>query len=316
MTGSGAVVRHGRRPRYVHSTLAFGLLAWMTCMMASVVGFVASWQRPNKANMLVARRAGEKFEGKVAVTLGSYDKDAIVVDGVPRPDVSDKVIDAALAKKKAKKTKFERINFTGSGARLGMTLIIEMEGKYAEGHAKAKQSIPGTKMTGFELELKDDQPQPWSQFVTAIIEKGMGQMEEKTFGVTFPEDYKKEAFAGQTVDFKVLVREIGETRPIEPDTRPDEVQRAELASELRDQAESKANDLITKQIREALMESSVVDTETKTKNVAWAKFGPESERAMKWNFIQEEVARIENIKFPEVIPFLRSQAQINYAESK
>ena len=30
--------------------------------------------------------------------------------------------------------------------------------------------------------------------------------------------------------------------------------------------------------------------------MAWAKFGPESERAMKWNFIQEETCPAERFR--------------------
>lgn len=262
----------------------------------------------------VARWAssGAAFEGKVAVTLGPYKGGAIAVSGVPRPDVPETSIDSALAKKKATKTKFVRINFTGSGARLGLTVLIEMEAKYAEGHPKFKQPIPGTKINGYELELREDQPEPWRQFVKAIVERGMGQMEQKTFAVTFPEDYRKKDFAGMTVDFTVLVREIGETRHVEPDTRPDEEQRAELAKEIQEQAAKQSCEAIDKQIRAALLESSAVATESKTESVSWAKFGPESERALKWNCILEEVARTENIEFSETLPFLRAQAAIQY----
>merc|ERR1740121_270160 len=188
-----------------------------------------------------------------------------------------------------------------------------MEAKHAAGHPEQGATIPNTRLKGYELELKEGQPEPWRQFVTAITERGMGQMEEKTFPVAFPADYRKAAFAGKTVDFKVLVREIGEMRPIEPDTRPDSEQRADILAELREQAERRAHEAIDKQLKEALLSSSQVDTEAKTKNVAWAKFGPESERAMKWNFILEEVARQEGLEFAEVMRFLRAEADVHYA---
>jgi len=246
------------------------------------------------------------------VLLGPYRDGAISTTDVPRADVADAAVDAALKKKQATTSKFERINFTGSGARMGLTVKIEMEARYPAGHAKAGQMVPGTKMAGYKLELKESQPEPWRQFVAAVISKGMGQMEQKTFPVTFPEDYPKKDFAGGSLDFTVLVQEIGEMRPIEPDTRPEEVQREEVAQQLHEQAERASRSAIEKQVKAALMESSQVDTEAKTKAVTWAKFGPESERAMKWNFILEEIARMEDMPFDEVIPFLCAEADVQY----
>lgn len=246
------------------------------------------------------------------MVLGPYKNGAISVTNVPRVDVSEASVDKAFEKKKATTSKFERINFTGSGARMGLTVVIEMEARYPAGHAKAGQLVPGTKMAGFKLELKEDQPEPWKQFVAAVVSKGMGQMEQKTFPVTFPADYKKGDFAGSTLDFTVLVREIGEMRPVEPDTRPEVEQRNELAAQLQEQATRAARSVIEKQIKAVLMETSQVDTEAKTKAVTWAKFGPESERAMKWNFIVEEIARMEDISFDEVIPFLCAEADVEY----
>jgi len=261
----------------------------------------------------VAREAA--FEGKVAVMLGPYRDGAISAIDVTRPDVTEAAVDAALKKKQATTSKFERINFTGSGARMGLTARIEMEARYAAGHEKAGQLVPGTKMADYKLELKEGQPEPRKQFVAAVVAKGMGQMEQKTFPVTFPEDYSKADFAGQTLDFTVLVREIGEMRPIETDTRPVAVQREELAQQLQEQAVRASRSAIEKQVKVALMDSSQVDTEAKTKAVTWAKFGPESERAMKWNFILEEIARVEDISFDEVIPFLCREADVQYKAS-
>jgi len=281
--------------------------AWLPC------GRLRSGAVALRATAEKSGLQGEAFKGKVSVTLGPYKAGAMRVVGVPRPDVKDEAVEAALQKRRTTTRKFERINFTGSGARLGLTVKVEMDAKWSAGHPEAGQPIKGTKMSGFELELKEDQPEPWRQFVKAIVEKGMGQMEQKTFAVSFPADYKKADFAGKTADFTVLVREIGEMRPIEPDTRPDEVQKGEIAAKLRQDAEEKASDLIDQQIREGLLKSSAVDTEAKTKSVSWAKFGPESERAMKWNFILEEIGRAEGLPFEKVLPFLRAEADVQYA---
>lgn len=267
---------------------------------------------PPRSVALRAALDKDAFKGKVTITLGPYKGGAVKVTKVPRPEVQDKAIEAALQKRKKTTQKFERINFTGSGAGLGMAVKIEMEAKWSAGHPEAGKPIKGTKMADFDLELKEDQPEPWRQFVTAIVERGMGQMEQKTFPVAFPADYKKADFAGKTADFTVLVREIGELRPIEPDTRPDDVQRSEIAETMQQVAKDKSVELIDKQIKESLLASSAVDTEAKTKNVAWAKFGPESERAMKWNFIQEEISRAEGLPFEKVMPFLREEAAIEY----
>mmetsp|Transcript_19341 Transcript_19341/g.42194 ORF Transcript_19341/g.42194 Transcript_19341/m.42194 type:complete len:324 (-) Transcript_19341:63-1034(-) len=279
---------------------------------SSFVAILAPGRRACES-LLPRQAATAAFEGKVRVTLGPYKDGAISVSGVPSSRVEDAAIDAALTKKKARKSEFVRINFTGSGARLGLTVIIEMEARRGQGHPDKGASIPGTKMKDFQLELKEDQPEPWRQFVDAIVSRGMGQMEQKTFPVTFPADYRKADFAGTTVDFTVLVREIGELRPLAPDTRPEAEQREELAAELRTLAEKKSLEALDAKLREALLSSSQVDTEAKTKSVSWAKFGPQSEQAMKWNFILEEVARVEGIPFVDVLPFLRAQAAVTYA---
>lgn len=263
----------------------------------------------------MTRGAGQAFEGKVSVVLGPYKSGAIAAEQVPKTDVTDEAVDAALKKRKSTTNKFERINFTGSGARLGLTVKIDMEAKWGAGHAEKGMPIKGTKMAGYVLELTETQPEPWRQFVTAITERGMGQMEQKTFAVSFPEDYAKKDFAGKTVDFTVLVREIGEMRPIALDLRPDAEQLAELKAELKAAVQQRSNEAVDKAIREALLESSQVDTDAKTKSVSWAKFGPESERALKWNCIQEEVARVEGIPFAEVGAFLRAQADVHYLKA-
>mmetsp|Transcript_33275 Transcript_33275/g.95757 ORF Transcript_33275/g.95757 Transcript_33275/m.95757 type:complete len:327 (-) Transcript_33275:208-1188(-) len=273
------------------------------------------WVAPaRRGHGLVAMRAtSTSFEGKVAAKLGPYKAGAITAKDIPSPEVDAKIIDAALVKKKATTTKFERINFTGSGAKLGHTVVIEMEAKRGEGHPQRGAPIPGTKMKGYQLELKESQPDPWRQFVAAIIKAGMGQMESKTFPVSFPADYKKADFAGTTVDFTVLVLEIGELRPVAPDARPEAEQRAELEAELRQQAQLRTHTAIDVQIRAALLESSEVDTDAKTKSVSWAKFGDESEKSLKWTCILEEVSRNEGVPFDKVQDFLREQAIVQYA---
>eukprot|EP00850_Spirogloea_muscicola_P013336 SM000090S24298 [mRNA] locus=s90:142778:144009:+ [translate_table: standard] len=109
--------------------------------------------------------------------------------------VQQEDIDKSLKEKQAKTHSFERINFTGSGARLGHTVKINFEGKYAEG-ANAGQTVKGTKATMFELELKERNDEPWKTIVAEIIKAGMGQEESKSFVVTFPLDYKAKPLAG------------------------------------------------------------------------------------------------------------------------
>lgn len=284
--------------------LVFSLLSWKALEAKSWVTI----QRKSR----ITRQATPAFEGKVHVTLGPYSNKAIVIERVPRPFVSDAIVTTAFEKRKAKTSNFVRVDFTGSGARLGHTVLVDMEAKYGAGHREKGATIPGTKMIGFQLELKEDQPEPWKQFVAAITSRGMGQMEQKTFPVSFPQDYRKAEFAGVTADFTVLVREIGELRPVAPDLRPLAEQLQEMEAELNAQAQQKSEEVIDAGLRESLLSSSFVDTESKTKSVSWAKFGPESERAMKWNFILEELARVEGVGFADTLPFLRSQADVRY----
>ncbi|CAI5471414.1 unnamed protein product [Closterium sp. Yama58-4] len=253
-----------------------------------------------------------RTEQKVKVTLGPYTNKAIKATA-PRPKVAQETVDKALKAKLEKTHEFERTNFTGSGAKLGHTVKINFEGKYADG-PQAGQVVKGTKAAGYELHLAARDDEPWKTFVEQIVKQGMGQEESKTFVLTFPADYKAKALAGVKAQFTVTVKEIGIKKEIEKDPRPVDVQRAEIEQQLLAVEERKSNDVLDAQIKAALLESSEADVEKVAASVTWAKFGERSLKEFKWNVLQEEVSRLEGIPFDQVPAFLRSQADITYTD--
>lgn len=258
----------------------------------------------------VRAREEVRTEQKVRIVLGSYKGGAIAV-AIPKPKVTAEEIEKALATKTAKTSTLERINFTGSGAKIGHTVRCSFEGKYADGPNRG-QLVKGTKAANYELELKERDDEPWRSFVQEITKAGMGQEESKSFEMTFPADYKAKALAGVRARFTVTIHEIGVKKQLDADGRPPEAQRAELEAQLMAAAERASNDVADAQIRKALLESTDADVEKVAASVSWAKFGAKSLQDFKWNLILEEVARIEGVTFEQVPALLRSSAAITY----
>eukprot|EP00271_Cylindrocystis_brebissonii_P013009 TRINITY_DN32550_c0_g1_i1.p1 TRINITY_DN32550_c0_g1~~TRINITY_DN32550_c0_g1_i1.p1 ORF type:complete len:358 (+),score=60.98 TRINITY_DN32550_c0_g1_i1:58-1074(+) len=257
-------------------------------------------------------RAAEKVrtEQKVPVVLGPYRDGAIKVEA-PRPYVAPEDVDKALKAKVDQKFTLQRVNFTGSGAKLGHTVKLRFEGKYAEG-PNAGQLIKGTKSDNYELDLKERDDEPWSTFVKQIVKAGMGQEESKSFQLQFPADYKAAALAGIKANFTVTVKEIGVKTAIAEDLRSAGDQRTAVEAQLTASAERVSNDAIDEKIRALLLASSEADVEKIAASVTWAKFGEKSLADFKWNLLQEEIARVEDITFDEVPSFLRKQATITF----
>ncbi|GBG71860.1 hypothetical protein CBR_g10798 [Chara braunii] len=262
----------------------------------------------------VTEDTGEYSRGrtlqKVKVVLGPY-KGGVIKVKATKHEVTDEEVERAFKEKREKTHEFERINFTGSGAKLGHTVKINFEGKYAEG-PKSGQLIQGTKADMYDLELKERPDYPWKRFVEEITGTGMGQEESKTFMVVFPPDFKAPHLRNVKARFTVTVKAIGVKKELPKDTRPEHEQREEIKDELVAAEERKSNAQIDPEIRSALLESSEADVDKIASNVSWAKFGENSLKDFKWNLLMEEVARVENIAFEDVMPFLRREADISY----
>ena len=115
------------------------------------------FQRPTASVIQDASHEEEEQSGREdnrskKVTLGEYKNGAIRVEAV-KYKYTSKMLEAAEQKLASKTHQFERINFTGSGARLGHTVKVDISGKYLGGE-RAGMPIPGTTATMFELELK------------------------------------------------------------------------------------------------------------------------------------------------------------------
>eukprot|EP00897_Mesotaenium_endlicherianum_P007604 jgi/Mesen1/6872/ME000352S05934 len=288
--------------------------AWLSgsnLQMHSRKSSEGSSQKTHKAGPLHVVAAQEvRTEQKVRVVLGPY-KDGAISATAPSPVVTPELVEKTLAAKVAKTSTIERVNFTGSGAKIGHTIRIDFEGKYADG-PNAGQTIKGTKAANYELELKERDDEPWKSFVKSITEAGMGQEESKTFSVVFPADYKAKALANVKATFTATVKEIGVRKELTKDSRPVEEQRAQIQAELQANADRIANDALDSQIRTALLASSEADVEKMAASVTWAKFGEKSLQDYKWNVLQEEIARVESITFEQVPAFLRKQAKVTY----
>ncbi|GAQ84143.1 hypothetical protein KFL_001770290 [Klebsormidium nitens] len=251
-----------------------------------------------------------RTEQKVKIALGPY-KDGAIKVSAKKFEVSNDEIEKALKAKLGKTYDFERINFTGSGAKIGHMVKVSFEGKYSDG-PNAGQLIRGTKADFFELELQPREDDPWKTFVEQIVKNGMGQEESKSFTLTFPADYKAVPLRNVAARFTVTVHEIGIKKMLEKDPRPEAAIRADIEADLRATAERKTNDLIDQEVRRVLLETSEADVDKVAASVSWAKFGEKSLQDFKWNLLLEEVARNEKIEFEEAKAFLRRQATVNF----
>lgn len=272
-------------------------------------GAVAMRARTQKFRVFSVNRdptVERQKDSKVDVKLGEYKNGTLRICVEPAV-VDEAAVDAELKKKMETTYKLNRVNFTGSGAKMGHTVKIDMEGKYAEG-PQAGQSVPGTTANMFELELTEGKTGIWKDFVSEIVSKGMGQMESKTFVVTFPSDYPKEQLRDVGVRFTVTVKEISEREELEKDTRPVAEQRAEVWAEFEAAAKRKQEDEMDLAIRAVLEQTCQADTKKIADSVSWAKFGPKSMAEFTWNLILEEISKVEGIPFHEVASFLRAQA--------
>jgi FKBP-type peptidyl-prolyl cis-trans isomerase (trigger factor) len=263
-----------------------------------------------EANSFTEEYSRGRTEQKVKIKLGPY-KDGAIKVFAKKFEVSNDEIEKALKAKLGKTYDFERINFTGSGAKIGHMVKISFAGKYADGPNEG-QLIKGTKADFFQLELQPREDDPWKTFVEQIVKNGMGQEESKTFTLTFPADYKAAPLRNVRARFTVTVHEIGIKKMLDKDPRPDGVIRAEIEADLRATAERKTNDLIDTEVRKVLLQTSEADVEKVASSVSWAKFGEKSLQDFKWNLLLEEVARNEKIEFEEAKAFLRQNASVTF----
>jgi len=247
-------------------------------------------------------------DSKVEVKLGQYKNGALQIYVEPAV-VDEAAVDAELKKKLAATYKLNRVNFTGSGAKMGHTVKINMEGKFADG-PKAGQTVPGTSANMFELELSEGKTGIWKDFVSEIVSKGMGQEEQKSFVVTFPSDYAKEQLRDVNVRFTVTVREISQREELAKDLRPVEEQRAEIWATHEAAAKRAQEDAMDLAIRSVMEGTCEADTKKIADSVSWAKFGPKSMAEFTWNLIVEEISIVEKISFNEVAAFLRANATL------
>jgi trigger factor len=135
------------------------------------------------------------FEVYPEVVMGD-----ISASHVARPvtKVGESDVEATLATLRKQRAKYER---TERAAAEGDLVNIDFEGLIAG------QPFEGNKASNFTVVLGENRMLP--DFEAAIV--GMKAGEQKTFPLTFPQDYA-EAVKGKTADFTVTVNEVAEPR--------------------------------------------------------------------------------------------------------
>ncbi|HEX3096280.1 MAG TPA: trigger factor [Usitatibacter sp.] len=142
------------------------------------------------------------FEVYPEVVMGD-----VAASQVSRPvtKVQDRDVEATLATLRKQRAKYER---TERAAAEGDLVNIDFEGLIAG------QPFEGNKASNFTVVLGENRMLP--DFEAAIA--GMKAGEQKTFPLTFPQDYA-EAVKGKTADFTVTVNEVAEPKlpPLDAD---------------------------------------------------------------------------------------------------
>jgi trigger factor len=135
------------------------------------------------------------FEVYPEVVMGD-----ITASKVARPvtKVGESDVEATLATLRKQRAKYER---TERAAANGDLVNIDFEGLIAG------QPFEGNKASNFTVVLGENRMLP--DFEAAIV--GMKAGEQKTFPLTFPQDYA-EAVKGKTADFTVTVNEVAEPK--------------------------------------------------------------------------------------------------------
>jgi trigger factor len=136
------------------------------------------------------------FEVYPEVVMGD-----IAARKVSRPvtKVEDRNVESTLATLRKQRAKFERVE---RAAAEGDLVNIDFEGLIAG------QPFDGNKAANFTVVLGEKRMLP--DFEAALA--GMKAGEQKTFPLTFPQDYA-EAVKGKTADFTVTVNQVAEPRP-------------------------------------------------------------------------------------------------------
>eukprot|EP00903_Cladosiphon_okamuranus_P013286 g12385.t1 len=247
--------------------------------------------------------AGSLDETKgVKVDLAEYKGGAVTVR-VPRIEITDAQVEAALQKSK-KPYKLIPVRFVEEGGtKMGHTVIMNWDAKVNG------RPVSGATKENFELEFKEGHDEPWATF-TEKMAVGMGQMETKVFPATFPDDFEVEGLRGKEALVQVVVKNIARKEVKEPETRSDDELRVALRAKGEQTVKSRTDKAVDEQVKKFLLDSCKVDADKVLNAVSWAKFGEQSTLDFKWNCIKEKIAVVEGIEPREVMELLRKEAQV------
>jgi len=284
--------------------------------MASVLRAAAAagglHQCPSAAQPRRAAARGSAKSAKVAVRLCDYTAGAIRVAAERAAALDEEALEAEVQEELDRTHELVRVNFTGSGASLGHTVQLEMKACYADGELK-NQPVPGL-TADISLDLQEGNPFPLNIFTEQIVEQGMGQMESKTFGVTFPSDWKSERLQNVGVLFTVMIKEIAQKRALPPRSEEErDTIRAEIEGRHAELAARETAKQLDLAIRESLLQNCAVDTQKTVESVSWAKFGEASTKDYAYNMILEEIGAREGLSsVDEVKKLLRDEAEVTW----
>jgi len=198
----------------------------------------------------VAAAAGGKnveftatFEVYPEVAVGDLSKFEVTRPGT---DVTDADIDKTLETLRRQRAKYEPVE---RAAQDGDLVNIEFEGLIAG------QPFEGNKASNFTVVIGEGRMLP--AFEAALV--GMRAGEQKTFPITFPQDYA-EALRGKTADFTVTVNQVA--NPILPPLDADLARQLGVESgdldQLRREVRQNVEKEVTKRIR-SLIKEQVMD---------------------------------------------------------
>ncbi|CAN0001470.1 unnamed protein product [Ascophyllum nodosum] len=272
---------------------------------AAANGAPSSQRRSQSSRMM----AGALDETKgVSVGLGDYKDGSITVE-MPRMEISDAQVEAALAASK-KPYRLIPVRFVEEGGtKMGHTVIMDWEAKVNG------ELVHGAKKENFELELKEGHTDPWNTFSSKIA-VGMGQMETKVFPVLFPNDFEIEGLRGKEALVQAVVKSIARRESRPPETRSDDELRVLLRQKGEATMQSRMDQAVDEAVKKALLASCKVDADKVLNAVSWAKFGEKSTLEFKWNCIKEKIASEEGIEPREVTALLRREANVVFSKKK
>jgi trigger factor len=196
----------------------------------------------------------------------------------------------------------EYLPVTDRGVGQGDYVVVEIQGR----DLAEKKFLPVEKIV-----VLAGHPENEPQLNAALA--GMKPGEEKTFTVSYPEDYKQKRFAGRQIEYRVKVLEIKEKKL--PELNDEFAKTVEEVDSLEVLKERIRQDLIKH--REAEKRSQIIDeflsrlAEKINLSIPESMVKEEAEAIITRQFREEELKKIPQEAWPQIAAEARAQAEKN-----